>query len=348
VAVLAGNLVVAVAGRLDAGGRTAGPSGSSYVTTANGTAAWAELLETEGRSVTRLRGPYRDDRLDPAATLVLAEIGFAAFARPELSELADFVAAGGWLLLAGPDPGELLEAVSVDPPEWSFEGVDAARADPSLADVDLILLSGSGSISELGEAQPILVADDGTVVAVRWQRERGTVVWLADALPLLNRSLAEGDSAGLAMALTGGRDVVFDEFRHGFGGDSLWQSLPDRWQTALTLLVVAALATMIAYGRRLGPPEEIERGLQPDRAQYVESVAAILARTGRLHEAAHPVRDRGQRLLAARGGLPALPSDEQWRRAGEEAGLTTTEVEALIDPTGDLVEAGRALSKLDK
>ena len=52
------NLAVFVAGKLTAGQRVSGPDGSSYVTTAFGTAALVELLEGEGLSVSRLRAPY--------------------------------------------------------------------------------------------------------------------------------------------------------------------------------------------------------------------------------------------------------------------------------------------------
>jgi hypothetical protein len=174
------------------------------------------------------------------------------------------------------------------------------------------------------------------------------VVWLADSAPLLNLGLALGDSAGLAVALLDGQAAVFDEYRHGFGGDSFWQALPDGWAATLLLLAVAGLAGMIAYARRLGPPEELERRLRPDRAAYIESVAAMLGRTGRLNESIRPVRARTRRLLATRAGLGQEPSDDALRRAGLAANLSSDEIEAVLDETGDPIAAGRALTRLSQ
>jgi hypothetical protein len=112
------------------------------------------------------------------------------------------------------------------------------------------------------------------------------------------------------------------------------------------LLAAAGLAAMIAYARRLGPPEDVERRLRPDRAAYIESVAAMLGRTQRLNESIRPVRARARRLLASRAALAQTPSDDDLRRAGQTANLTDEEIEAVLDETGDPLAAGRALARL--
>jgi hypothetical protein len=116
----------------------------------------------------------------------------------------------------------------------------------------------------------------------------------------------------------------------------------------LTLLALAGLAALTAYARRLGPPEIVERQLRPDRAAYIESVAAILGRTRRLQESIDPVRARARRLLATRAGLTHGASDDALRRAGEAANLTTEEIDAVLDDTGDPLNAGRALARLSR
>ena len=342
------NLAVFVAGKLTAGQRVPGPDGSSYVTTAFGTAALVELLEGEGLTVSRLRAPYDPSRLPPDQTLLLVDIGFAGFAPSELTSITGFLDKGGQLVMAGAIPDGLLEAIGDDLPEWEASGPTTAIATENLSGVKEVPLSGGGSFSATGSTNVLLSANDGTPVGVRWSLGEGSVTWLADPTPLMNVGLAQGDSAGLAFALVDGRPAVFDEYRHGFGGESLWQALPDNWAATLLLLVAAGLAALIAYARRLGPPEMDERQLRPDRAAYIESVAAILGRTGRLNESIRPVRARARRLLAARAGLVQEAPDDALRRAGESASLTTEEIDAVLDEGGDALLAGRALARLSQ
>ena len=340
------NLAVFVGGKLTAGQRVAGPDGSTYVTTAFGTAALAELLEGEGLTVSRLRAPYNASRLEPDQTLLLVDIGFAGFAASELTAVTVFLGEGGRLVLAGAVPDDLLDVLGDDLPEWEPGGPTMAFATEDLMGVRDVPLSGAGSFSQTGGTTAVLSADDGTAVGVAWSLGDGSITWLADPTPLMNVGLARGDSAGLAVALVQGRPAVFDEYRHGFGGESFWQALPDGWTATLLMLAVAGLAALIAYARRLGPPEMVERQLRPDRAAYIESVAAILGRTRRLNESIGPVRARARRLLAARAGLTHEASDDALRRAGEAANLTTEEIDAVLDESGDALTAGRALARL--
>jgi hypothetical protein len=342
------NVAVFVGGKLTAGQRVAGPDGSTYVTTAFGTAALFELLEGEDFDVSRLRAPYNTSRLSTEKTLLLIDIGFAGFAAPELTAVAEFLEGGGRLVMAGAVPDDLLDVLGEDPPEWVSGGPTVAFATGDLPGVGKVPLSGGGSFSQTGRATVFLSADDGTPVGAAWPLGEGSILWLADPTPLMNVGLARGDSAGLAVALVGGRPAMFDEYRHGFGGASLWQALPDGWTAMLILLALAGLAALTAYARRLGPPEIVERQLRPDRAAYIESVAAILGRTRRLQESIDPVRARARRLLATRAGLTHGASDDALRRAGEAANLTTEEIDAVLDDTGDPLSTGRALARLSR
>jgi hypothetical protein len=347
IVVVVGNLATFVVGRFIQGERVPGPAGSSYVTTALGTAAVAELFAAEGLEVTRLRAPYTSDRLDPNDVLVLVEVGLASLTDSESRVIGDFVEEGGRIVLAGPDPGGLFAAMGKDPgdlPSWTANGPTSASS--SLDGVDQVPLEGRGQLIDGVGVTSILHGDEGEVVAVDWQEGDGEVIWLADPTPLLNQGLADGDSAGLAMSLADARDVVFDEYRHGFGGESFWQLLPENWAGTLLLLGVAVLAGLIAYSRRLGPPEDTERQLQPERGAYVESVAAILGRTGPVRESIEPVRLRVRRLLIQRAGLAPDATDDELRVAAGNAGVAPEEVGAALDPLGDPVKAGKALARL--
>ena len=342
-----GNLATFVISRFIQGERVPGPAGSSYVTTALGTAAVAELFASEGLEVTRLRAPHTSDRLDPSDVLVLVEVGFAGFTDSESRVIGDFVDQGGRIILAGPDPGGLFAAMGRDLddlPSWAAQGPSSAVS--SLDGVDRVPLEGRGQLRGGVGVTSILDGDDGEAVAVVWREGDGDVIWLADPTPLLNQGLAEGDSAGFAMSLAGGRDVAFDEYRHGFGGEGFWQLLPKNWAGTLLLLGVAVLGGMIAYSRRLGPPEETERHLQPERGAYVESVAAILGRTGPVRDSIEPVRRRVRRLLIQRAGLGPDATDDELRDAAGIAGVALEEIGAALDPHGDPVNAGKALARL--
>jgi hypothetical protein len=346
VGLILGNILAMTLGRLLGGDRVGGPAGSSYVTTAFGTAALAELLENEGLTVERLRAPVTPDRLDAKTTLILVEVGVTGLAETEARAVEAFIAGGGWLFLAGPEPSGLIADIAPDdgPPQWEPDGVQLATS--TLPGVGDIPLNGGGSFSESDGAASFLEDEDGVIVGITWDHGAGKVVWLADSTPLLNSGLAGGDSAGLIWSLIGERPVVFDEYRHGFGGDTFWQLLPDGWAAALILLMVAALAWMVSYSRRLGPPEETTRKLQPERALYVESVAAILGRTMNIEDSIKPIRARFRRLLSTRAGLGPNPLDHDLRDAATALGLTAAEVNAALDDTGDPVLAGKALSQL--
>jgi hypothetical protein len=88
--------------------------------------------------------------------------------------------------------------------------------------------------------------------------------------------------------------------------------------------------------------------LQPERAAFVRSVAAILGRSGRLEEAAEPVRRRALHLLMKKSGAGAAATPEELGVAARLSGLETEEFEALMDAGGDPIVAGRALARLSK
>jgi hypothetical protein len=82
---------------------------------------------------------------------------------------------------------------------------------------------------------------------------------------------------------------------------------------------------------------------------YVESLAAVLARTKRPDEAIEPIRAEGRRLLTlrAQGGGD---DEDVLRQVGRRAGLSDDEVGALLGAVrgkAGVLVAGRALAKLE-
>ena len=110
---------------------------------------------------------------------------------------------------------------------------------------------------------------------------RGSATLVGDADLLRNRALDHTNNAARALTLAGapGRRVAFVESVHGYDDVRGLAALPDRVQTCLWLLGLAALAFLVWRGRRLGPPEDRARALPPPRRAHVEALAAALART---------------------------------------------------------------------
>jgi hypothetical protein len=338
------------------GGQGGGSPSSSYSNRPDGTSAWAELLSRYGRHVDRIRGDLDASTLDPASTVVVLDA--PGLSGSEAEALGDFVRAGGHLVAGGAGADGWLESVVEDPPVAAGAGVRAAvpAGTPPAAEVEgvrCVRTARLGSWRVPGELRPILAGDDGRVIAVAGPSGRGRVVALADPSPLQNALLAVADNAALALGLAGdrARRVFFAEGVHGYGQGEGLAALPRRWRLALAGIGVAAAIWLVARSRRLGPPEDEARPLPPPRWAYVDAVAGTLARTGRPHEAAEPVRRRARELIAARTGLPPDAGPDALYGAAIRLGLPPDEAAAAVGAgaAGDeagVLAAGRALTRL--
>lgn len=299
-----------------------GPASSAYATSEDGFAAYAELLRRAGHEVERVRELPRELDLPPAeTTVVLADAGLVE--EPDALALAQFVEAGGRLVAAGRAFG-WPRHVAEPPPEWDAAPVQAIRVLAPRAELGRVRqLAGAeaGSWGEAGASLPLLGDGDASLLTVA-RTGAGEVFFLADSAPLRNETLAAADNAALALGLAGppARRVAFLERYHGFGEQRGFWAIPDSWLVTLGGMLVAALAFMLARGRRLGPPEAAARELAPPRRLYVESIGPLLARTRRPAEAVAPLRARA--LESAE--LVGLPADE--RRVLESDPGTPAEV----------------------
>ena len=325
---LAINVVLAAAERLT-GGTPGGPDSSSYATSPGGLGAYAELLARHGRDVRRVRVPAADAELERDSVVVLVDAGFVP--RADAIALGRFVGSGGRLLVGGESPW--LRHVLASPPVFSPSDPGSGRTFVpvrEVAGVRRVATAGEGAWLRTGGALPVYGGPRGTLVAVA-RYGLGDVVLLADASPLQNRLLAEADNAALGLALAGAPNrVSFLESYHGYGQASGLGAIPASWWTALALLGVATLALMLARGRRLGPPESEERDLPPPRREYVEALAATLARTRPRAAALEPLHER-VRALAAERAVPV-----------------SSEVAPRGDDDASVLAAGRTLASLER
>jgi Domain of unknown function (DUF4350) len=320
------------------GASGSGPRSSSLSTSRSGTAAYAELLARSGHDVTHQRGRLADAHLDPSTTLVLLDPG--EIDRADLDNVRSFLFRGGHLVAGGTRPEWLLELAPEDLPGWTPHGARRVAVTAPDGTALRIVTDGSGSWVESRGRRALTFSPANA---------DGRAVLLADPSPLQNRLLDRADNAafGLTLVPSGGR-VVFAEGVHGYSGATGLAAIPLRWKLALVTVMLAALLTMVAAGRRLGPPEDRERDLPPARRVYVDALGSTLARTRRPADALAPLqRDLRMRVIR-RAGLPDDATPDQLRDAARTLGWEGDEVDALfapLDDDGRVLAAGRALAR---
>jgi len=319
-------------------------SASTLSRAPGGASAYRELLGRFGFGVRVQRGDLTGAELDPVSdTLVVLDAGGASDG--DAAALTRFVWAGGDVVVAGYDGG-LLDGIT----GGTAGGTPAGRP-------ERIGAPGGRAVAEVGDqrfrvAAPglaIWADEDRRGVAIENQAGPGTVRWAADVAPFLNRNLSRADNAGFAVAITtaaaGSRRVVIAEGVHGHGRATGLGAVPSRWRYALVAGLLAALLTMVAAGRRLGPPEDDDRDLGPGRERYAIAVGAALERTRHAAEVVAPLQAAARFDLARRVGLPPDAGEAQVREAAARLGWGQDEIDALFVPAGRpdaVVAAGRA------
>lgn len=322
------NLALRFLGTLT-GGTPGGPRSSSYATSPRGTAAFAELLGREGHRVEQAPGLPHSSPPSVGSTVFLLDP--PAVRTQDLQALRSFVRGGGRLVAAGLSP-EAMHALASPVPQRAH---------------------GSSRVQEDGleirTAGATRWRDEG-LVAVR-QVGNGTIEFLADSSPLHNRLLGSADNAafGLALAAPRGRPVVFLESYHGYGTGSGLSALPLSWKLLLAGLGLSALVYMVARGRRFGPPEEEGRSLPPPRRRYVDSLAAVVARSKRRDAAVAPVRREARDAVLRRASLAPDADDDAFRVAARRLGLAEDDADALLRQArtdADVLALGRAAARI--
>ena len=325
-----------------------GPASSSFATKPRGLAAWAELARRSGRTVRAQREPPSARTLPSGGTVVLLDP--QSVPPEEVRAVRAFAERGGRVVAGGRNPelflGRLLGSERV--PRWDDKSPKTLRPNGRTA-----VTGGARSIRTAGEGRwrsnaRAVPGDSGPGILVS-RAGSGEIVLLADASPLQNRLLGESDNAVLALALAGPGELTFLENVHGYGPAKGLAALPARFTLALIGLALAALALMLARGRRLGPPELERRELPPPRRAYMDSLAATLARGKRREAAVAPVREAARERVARRVGLAGGAGDEQWVAAGLAAGLDEQAARALTGTADDdetVMATGRALAQL--
>jgi hypothetical protein len=311
------------------GGTPGGPRSSSYATSAHGDAAYAELLGKTEHAVDQVRELPHSSLPNGGATVFLLDP--PGVRTTDLQALRRFVGDGGRLVAAGLSHDAMHELVSRVP--------ERALGSPRVR-VDGLQVETDGAAAWRGEG----------LVATR-RVGSGTVELLADSSPLQNRLLGSADNAAFGLALAGppSRPVEFLESYHGYGTGSGLSALSLAWKLLLGGLGVAALVYMVARGRRFGPPEEEGRSLAPPRREYVDALAAVVARSKRRDAAVGPVRREARDAVLRRASLPPDVEDDAVRVAARRLGLADEETDALLQPARtdvDVIALGRVAARI--
>jgi Domain of unknown function (DUF4350) len=327
-----------------------GPPSSSFATSREGAAAWADLVRRSGGEVRALRERVSDDTLPDGGTVVMLDPD--SFTGGQARALRRFAESGGHVVAGGVEPGEWLDALAGRgaAPRWDDDGSEQTRVLVPAAETggaERVRTAEAGHWEDAGAGLPLVGGDDGPIIVVQAVGE-GRITYVADPSPLQNRLLGQDDNAALALGLVGDGPVTFVEGVHGYGEATGLAALPARFRWAMVLLGLSALVLIAARWPRMGPPEPPERPLFPPRRAYVDALAATLARSRDRNAALDTVRSAARERLARRAALARDADDEAWATAARAAGLDHDEARALIagTPGDDGIAAGRALARL--
>lgn len=292
------------------------PDHSSSSDAADGTSA-ARLFSTSmGHPTEQVAGTFPpSDRLD----VMFVFTPTSPYTSGDAQATLDWVRRGGVLVYASEqgDP-ELDGAFGVRRADLSgFAGVQTAN--PVLDGVNEV--SGADLVTALDpgpDQVPILRTQDGLATAFVQRLGAGTLVAMADPLPLCNGYLDQRDNGRLLadlLALAGPQARVgFDEYHHGLivsdFAPQAWVATP--WGAGLLWLLVATFVGLLLRGRAFGPT--VERPAEAPRSDVEWSVAVgnLLRRSSARAVTLGLLATATERAVAARTGLPVQPREQFW------------------------------------
>jgi hypothetical protein len=348
-AVPAGAVLVLMLLAMLLGGEKEVKPGSSYDAGNQGFRAAYLLLEELGYPVTRAR------LLDGGT------VRWALFPLPSPKEapaLDAWVREGGVLVLADPK-GDFSGDLGIHI-ETRKSGAEADEEPATGPDVRL-LAGGPDRVTWPGQAGRVWAEAGGEPFVTVYPRGRGEV-WLLNRPDFVtNRQLRRADNAVLLcrLAEAGLRErpgeIAFDEYFHGMrdrpGIAELLLRPPALWVSLQALLLLAVV--LWHYGPRFGgvrpPPPRTRRSAQ----EFLDAVAALLARKKDYADAYRTARDELRGDLERELGLPhGTPADRLAAEAARRRGVASDALLRLLTASGPAAGAGpgafvRSLQELE-
>jgi hypothetical protein len=270
---------------------------SSYDAHRGGYRAWFELLGRMGVRVDRFaqRPAFLDRSID--ALIVAPNINeltlraqqtadtIGALQPIDYDNLLTWVKQGGrliWVTDGTYDTNLELPAPEARGPKRD----NAVTVSVSPLTAGVASLSGTSDLrirfSTAAKVQP-LVADDSGAVVAQYRLGKGTIVVVTDQTLFENARLNKAGNARLAYNLATGGDpkatVAFDEWVHGYAtGATLWAILPVPVRAGLIITAAALLLLLVGTTLRFGPTARLPENAERTSAEYLSSMAQLLAR----------------------------------------------------------------------
>lgn len=344
---------------------------STYDAAPGGYRAVYEVLKREGVRVQQFErhAAYLDGSID---VLVVSDAGLGpSLTLPlppaDIDGVAAWVKRGGSLVVIGMkysgDPALKMAAI-----RRSGGSSDRARPVISTALTDGVRSVEGTSTNRIpfagAQRQTPAVADRAGAVVAAYRLGKGSVVVVSDPTLFQNRNLARADNARLAYdlvtATSGPHGVVaFEEFSHGHEvAETFWSVLPPPARVGLAIVGLAVLALLVATFFRFGPVMPQSDDSERTSAEYLSSMAALLARGGATRKALRDVADAAIHGLAESLGfhdnapVALLAARLRGRPAGDAAADALLELNRLrsyeYPKEADLLAAARIASVLRK
>jgi hypothetical protein len=238
------------------------PEATTFSSAPEGLKAFYRYLDELGLEPKTLQ---QFDTLPEGVTIVIAaNQAFSKPVRPEETErLAEWVRAGGRVVLAGTGASEFVDPLGVGSGTALTDDVELRPVLPSVYVQGVkTVRPGRSRIYNADSGWAVVLKDgDGVALGVR-RVGAGEVVWLADAYPITNEGIAEADNArlGVLLAAVGGREIWFDEYHHGFArGGGVIERIGPGGQSALALFALGLALLLAAYSRRPRSPRRRPR-----------------------------------------------------------------------------------------
>ena len=345
---------------------------STYDAAPGGYRALYEVLQREGVRVEQFErhAAFLDDSID-VFVVSDAEPSAAAAAVAllpvDLDAIGAWVKRGGSLLVIGrkysSEPS--LKMANIEPAGGSRDRARPVMRTALTAGVRSIDGTSTNRMPfALAQRQIPVIADRSGAVVAMYRFGKGSVVVVADPTVFQNRNLARADNARLAYDVVtsnaGPHSVVaFDELPHGHQvEDSVWSVLPGMARAGLVLVGLAILALLISTFFRFGPVVQQQNDDERTSAEYLASMAALLARGGATRKALRDVADAAIHGLAESLGLhdnapvALLAARLSGRSGGSESAEALLELNRLrsyeYPKEADLLAAARIAAVLRK
>ena len=218
-----------------------GPRSSSFATSPEGAAAWADLIRRSGGEVRALRERVSDESLPAEGTVVVLDPD--SFTDGQARALRRFAERGGRVVAGGAEPGDWVgELTNADPPRWESGGDPSGRVlvpAPETGTAANLRTAEAGHWEDAGGALPLAAGADGPIALVEDAGERADRAArrrLAAAEPAARRGRQRRARRSRSPARAGHLRRVRARLRRRRPG---WRRCPPRFRWALGLLALA-------------------------------------------------------------------------------------------------------------